>query len=94
MFAVKIYSVPNDIEGTVHAWADLGFDTIMTGRECLSDSVFLKKIHEAGMKLSVVEPVFLAPSEVEISHGATYDKALFRDQLHLPYRTTLPPNYP
>ena len=79
MFAVKIYSVPNDIEGTVQSWADLGFDTIMTGRECLSDSVFLKKIHEAGMKLSVVEPVFLAPSEAEISHGATYDKALFRD---------------
>lgn len=79
MFAVKIYSVPSDIEKTVQMWTELGFDTIMTGRECLSDSVFLNKIHENGMKLSVVEPVFLAPSEAEISHGATYDKALFRD---------------
>ena len=41
MYAVKIYSVPNDIDGTVQTWADIGFDTIMTGRECLSDSVFL-----------------------------------------------------
>ncbi len=79
MFAVKIYSVPNDIDGTVQTWADIGFDTIMTGRECLSDSVFLDKIRAAGMKLSIVEPIFLAPSEAEISHGATYDKALFRD---------------
>lgn len=79
MFAVKIYSVPKDIEATVRTWTDIGFDTIMTGRECLADMTFLEKIHEAGMKVSLVEPVFLAPSEAEISHGATYDKALFLD---------------
>jgi len=79
MFAVKIYAVPSDIEDTVEKWKEIGFDTIMTGRECLSDRSFLKEIHEAGMKLSVVEPVFLAPSDEEIAHGASYDKAFLAD---------------
>jgi len=79
MFAVKIYAVPSDIESTVEKWKEIGFDTIMTGRECLSDRNFLDKIHEAGMKLSVVEPVFLAPSDEELAQGASYDKALLQD---------------
>lgn len=79
MYAVKIYSVPSDIEATVQAWADIGFDTIMTGRECLSDSVFLNKIHEHGMKLSVVEPIFLAPAANETSRFVPYEPALLDD---------------
>ena len=79
MYAVKIYSVPSDIEKTVQMWTELGFDTIMTGRECLSDSVFLNKIHENGMKLSVVEPVFLAPSETETVRFVPYEPALLKD---------------
>ena len=79
MFAAKIYEVPSDIDGTVRKWKEIGFDTVMTGRECLSSLDFIKRIHDEGIKLSVVEPIFLAPSEVELSHGASYEKALLED---------------
>ena len=69
MYAVKIYAVPSDIEGTVKKWKEVGFDTVMTGRDCLSDAGFIQKIHDEGIKLSIVEPVFLAPSDAEIAHG-------------------------
>ena len=79
MFAAKLYEVPSDIEGTIKKWKEIGFDTVMTGRECLADASFIQKIHDEGIKLSIVEPVFLAPSEAELSSGVTYDKALFQD---------------
>ena len=79
MFAAKLYEVPSDIEGTIKKWKEIGFDTVMTGRECLADAGFIQKIHDEGIKLSIVEPVFLAPSEAELSSGVTYDKALFQD---------------
>lgn len=79
MFAVKIYAVPFDVKGTVKKWKEIGFDTVMTGRECLSDAGFIKEIHDEGIKLSIVEPVFLAPSEKELAEGASYDKAILQD---------------
>ena len=61
MYGVKIYSVPADISGTIKRWLELGLDTIMTGRECLKNKDFIDAVRSAGIRLSIVEPIFLAP---------------------------------
>lgn len=60
LFAVKIYAAPADIDATTAQWKQLGFDTIMTGRACLSNASFIERLHDEGFALSVVEPLFLA----------------------------------
>lgn len=64
MFAVKIYAAPTDINAVTAQWKQLGFDTIMVGRACLSDRAFTDKLHEEGFALSVVEPLFLADEKM------------------------------
>ena len=86
MFGIKIYEAPSDIDAVIRKWKDIGFDTVMTGRNCLKNTDFIREIHSAGLKLSVVEPVFLVPDEAEKAecaggkkNDALFDRALLED---------------
>lgn len=60
MRAVKIYAEPENLRLALKRWKEIGIDTLMAGNGCFASEERISLFRDEGLRLSFVEPVFLA----------------------------------